>query len=166
MKIVIIGAPGSGKSTLAAKLQESLKIPHVRGDELFWQQGQESNAQDFRRLVIEKLSGNDWIFEGHVMKVFDQLAEHAPLLISITESVPSDFVFVLAADLKNYLLGREPQKAKKRLLHHAQSWSAMRAARAALVADYAARSRELVIYWERSRETIEQLLARVARARH
>lgn len=47
------------------------------------------------------------------MKVFDQLAEHAPLLISITESVPSDFVFVLAADLKNYLLGREPQKAKK-----------------------------------------------------
>lgn len=162
MKIVILGAPGSGKSTLAAKLQESLKIPHVRGDELFWRQGQESSAQGFRRRVSEQLSGSDWIFEGHVMKVFDLLAGHAPLLISITESVPRDFVFVVAADLKNYLLGRDPQKARKRLLHHLQSWPAMRAARAELVADYATRSPEKVISWERSRETLEQFLARVA----
>ncbi|MGI0117913.1 hypothetical protein [Zooshikella sp. RANM57] len=74
MKVVIIGNSGSGKTWLANEISQSLSIPKVSLDDLFWQQGgyaQKRDVQEINYLINESKKEPAWIVEG----VFGELAK-------------------------------------------------------------------------------------------
>jgi adenylate kinase family enzyme len=71
-RILVIGNSGGGKSTLARKLGETLRLPVVHLDVLFWKPGWvESEDDEFRARVAAALSAPDWICEGDFRGSFD-----------------------------------------------------------------------------------------------
>ncbi|MBU2712991.1 AAA family ATPase [Zooshikella harenae] len=74
MKVVIVGNSGSGKTWLANEISQSLSIPKVSLDDLFWQQGgytQKRDTREINYLINESKKELAWIVEG----VFGELAK-------------------------------------------------------------------------------------------
>ena len=64
-RIAIVGCSGGGKSTLARALGETLGLPVVHLDNLFWKPGwTESSLEEFRPRVEAVAAGERWITEG------------------------------------------------------------------------------------------------------
>lgn len=71
-RILIIGNSGAGKSTLARRLGETLGLPVIHLDVLFWKPGwEESEDAAFRGRIAEALSGAAWICDGNFASTFD-----------------------------------------------------------------------------------------------
>jgi len=109
MRIVIAGAPGSGKTTLAKRLAESLGIPHIEADQIFWKPGR------FDEELKAKLSQSSaWIFEGHLLKAAPLVFPHTDVLLLIEGQ---EFESLLAA-LKRDFRERKFRKFFFYLIHH------------------------------------------------
>ena len=64
-RIIVIGNTCSGKSTLARKLSESLELPLVDLDALYWEPGWQPVPPDvFRARVDEATRGERWVLAG------------------------------------------------------------------------------------------------------
>ena len=64
-RIAVIGCSGSGKSTLARQLGESLGVPVVHLDCLFWKPGWvESPREEFAQRVRDVVSHDRWVLDG------------------------------------------------------------------------------------------------------
>ncbi len=71
-RIVILGCAGSGKSTLARRLGESLDLPVVHLDALYWRPGWiESDLAAFRDRVAQAVAGDRWICDGGYSRTYD-----------------------------------------------------------------------------------------------
>ena len=161
MKIVVLGPPCSGKTTFAIKLQSLLSICHIKGDDLFWKDGEESDLLVFKAEVAKKISAPDWIYEGHVTKVFDLLSQHSPILVVIKET-PGDFLNALFRDLKGVVFGGDRPKAKKKISHHLRSWKKMSQARKRISDSYSQIAPRKVFIWDRKSESIKDFVKRIS----
>lgn len=161
MKVVIIGAPGSGKTWLAKKLEEELDLYHVEGDELFWVKGKEVLIEKFRLSVREALIKKNWVFEGHVAKVWDILEEHSPVLVVIRESTVRDFSRSLLKDLTG-----ASGKNLARIIHHSKNWSAMRAKREGIVKQYQIDSTAKIFFWDGKSGSLSLLMEKLRTLKH
>lgn len=64
-RILVIGSPGAGKSTLARIMSETLELPLVCLDALFWLPGWiQRDRTEFDRLLTEQLQSPRWIMDG------------------------------------------------------------------------------------------------------
>ncbi|BCB59399.1 adenylate kinase [Halomonas sp. A020] len=74
MKINVVGTSGSGKSTLAKRLAETLDVPHIQMDQLFWKDHWQAtpDAEFFDKLsnaLHESTTG--WILDGNFNRTRD-----------------------------------------------------------------------------------------------
>lgn len=81
-RIMIIGASGSGKSTLAKALGDSLGLPVIHIDPMFftegWVQRPREETEAMARAVTQ---APEWVFEGNFSSTFDERAELADLIV-------------------------------------------------------------------------------------
>lgn len=71
-RISVVGTSGSGKTTLARKLAQTLAIPHVELDALYWEPNWiEAPDAVFRDRVAQTLEGDRWVVDGNYSKVRD-----------------------------------------------------------------------------------------------
>jgi len=66
VKINIIGTSGSGKSTFGRKLAESLSLPFLEMDAIFW--GPDWTSPDDKELfskLTSALEGENWVLDGN-----------------------------------------------------------------------------------------------------
>lgn len=82
-KIMVIGiSAGVGKSTFARKLGESLNLPVVHLDTLFWKPNWvEASLEEFSEAQQEVVIQDQWIIEGNYSNTFDLRAAHADTMI-------------------------------------------------------------------------------------
>ena len=74
MKINVVGTSGCGKSTLAKRLAETLNVPHIQMDQLFWQANWQGtpDAEFFEKLsnaLNESTPG--WVLDGNFNRTRD-----------------------------------------------------------------------------------------------
>ncbi|MGE6486895.1 topology modulation protein [Paenisporosarcina sp. NPDC076898] len=82
-KIMVIGiSAGVGKSTFARKLGESLTLPVIHLDKLFWKPNWvEASLEEFSKAQQEIVIQDQWIIEGNYTNTFDLRAAHADTMI-------------------------------------------------------------------------------------
>lgn len=82
-KIMVIGtSAGVGKSTFARELGESLNLPVVHLDRLFWKPNWvEASLVEFTKAQQEIVIQDQWIIEGNYTNTFDLRAAHADTMI-------------------------------------------------------------------------------------
>ncbi|MDJ0694529.1 shikimate kinase [Mastigocoleus sp. MO_188.B34] len=88
MRISIIGGVGSGKTTLAKQISQSLTIPHIELDYLYW----ESNwvrvpKEIFRERVADSLTEESWVVDGQYSKVRDIIWSRADTVVWLDYSL-------------------------------------------------------------------------------
>lgn len=65
-RVLIIGNSGAGKSTLARRLGETLGLPVVHLDVLFWKPGWTArDDKEFNARIVEYQAGEAWISDGN-----------------------------------------------------------------------------------------------------
>lgn len=81
-RIMIIGASGAGKSTLARWLGESLNLPVVHIDPMYFSEGWVQRPRsETEALVHQAIQADEWVFEGNFSSTFDERAELADLIV-------------------------------------------------------------------------------------
>ncbi|MFZ5719091.1 MAG: topology modulation protein [Pseudomonadota bacterium] len=85
-RILIIGNSGGGKSTLARRLGETLGLPVIHLDVLFWKPGWvETDDEVFRAQVAEALAGEAWICDGNFGGSWDLRMPRADTIVWIDQ---------------------------------------------------------------------------------
>ncbi|HEX5126658.1 MAG TPA: hypothetical protein VFW00_07955 [Rhodocyclaceae bacterium] len=75
-RIIIIGTSCAGKSTFASRLAQTLGLPHVELDELFWAPNWKPKSEaEFRCLVSAATTNPEWIVDGNYGSVRDRVDE-------------------------------------------------------------------------------------------
>jgi adenylate kinase family enzyme len=73
-RIIVVGTSGTGKTTLAADIARRVGVPHVELDALHWlPDWLERPDTEFRQLVVDAASGENWVADGNYAKVRDIL---------------------------------------------------------------------------------------------
>jgi adenylate kinase family enzyme len=68
-RVLVMGCSGAGKSTFGRQLADTLGLPFVSLDQLFWQPGwREPNMQDFTAKVTRAAEGPAWVIDGNYMR--------------------------------------------------------------------------------------------------
>jgi len=81
-RIMIIGASGAGKSTLARWLGQSLNLPVVHIDSMYFTQGWVERPREETLVMIrEATQAPEWVFEGNCSTSFDERAELSDLIV-------------------------------------------------------------------------------------
>jgi adenylate kinase family enzyme len=81
-RVAIVGTTGSGKSVLAARLGNTLSLPPIELDALFWMPDwQPALVELFRHRVETATSGDRWIVAGNYAQVRDLVWGRADTLI-------------------------------------------------------------------------------------
>ena len=85
-RILIVGNSGGGKSTLALRLGETLGLPVVHLDVLFWKPGWvERDDDEFRARVAEALAAPSWIMDGNFGGTWDLRMPAADIIVWIDQ---------------------------------------------------------------------------------
>jgi adenylate kinase family enzyme len=65
-RVLVIGSGGAGKSTVARRLGETLAIPVIHLDRLYWRPGWvEPDRKEWAKKVNELISQESWILDGN-----------------------------------------------------------------------------------------------------
>lgn len=65
-KINVVGTSGSGKSTLARMLAQSLNLPYVQMDQVFWRpHWQQPSDEEFFADLEKALPPSGWVLDGN-----------------------------------------------------------------------------------------------------
>ena len=79
---MIFGGPGSGKSTLARAVGARLGLPVVHMDHLYWAPNWvERPPETVRRMALERIAEDAWVFDGNHSSTFDARAERSDLIV-------------------------------------------------------------------------------------
>jgi adenylate kinase family enzyme len=85
-RVVILGCAGAGKSRLANALAETVGLPTIRADQIFWRPGWTDPDNDAYRTEIDRLTAGDgWIFDGIPGRVADIVLPRADTVIWIEQ---------------------------------------------------------------------------------
>ncbi len=81
-RISVVGNSGSGKSTFAKNLARTLRCTHIELDSIFHQPNwSELPADEFRRIVEERTSNENWVACGNYRQVIDIVWKRADTII-------------------------------------------------------------------------------------
>lgn len=81
-KIIILGCPGSGKTTFARKLSNSLGLPLIKMDDLYWEPfWKRPDEESFINKLESNLKQDQWIIDGNYYKYLEQRLSHADAII-------------------------------------------------------------------------------------
>jgi len=65
-KIIVVGTSGCGKTTFCRKLSQTLSIPHIELDALFWQSNWVQVPKEiFHERISQATEGATWILDGN-----------------------------------------------------------------------------------------------------
>ena len=88
-RVMIVGCGGAGKSTLARRLSETIGLPVIHIDQIYWTAGWINRSrEETRRLVAEAIKGDEWIFEGNNSTSFDLRIAKADTVIFLDFPMP------------------------------------------------------------------------------
>ena len=91
-RIIVIGTSCSGKTQLARRLAETLDMPHVELDQLFWLPNWEQRStEEFRALVKEAVAADHWVVDGNFSSVRDITWPRATHAVWLNYSFPVVF---------------------------------------------------------------------------
>lgn len=81
-RIHVVGTSGTGKTTFAARLAESLSLPHVELDSLFWGPNWSEAPEDvFRQKVDAVTQKPAWVIDGNYSRVRGLVWQRADTII-------------------------------------------------------------------------------------
>lgn len=64
-RVLVMGCPGSGKSTFGRRLADTLGLPFVSIDRIYWQPGwREPNPEDFATRMTHEAAKPSWVMDG------------------------------------------------------------------------------------------------------
>ena len=99
-RTVVIGTSCSGKTTFARELAQLLGSRHVELDPLHWGGNWTARPQEeFRRLVSQQISGDDWVVDGNYRTVREIIWPRATALVWLDYSLPIVFCRALRRTL-------------------------------------------------------------------
>lgn len=82
LRLVVIGVSGSGKTTLAQQLAQSLSLPHVELDALYWERKwQPASRPVFRGRVQAATAEEAWVVDGNYSQSRDIVWSRATDLV-------------------------------------------------------------------------------------
>lgn len=88
-RVVVIGTSCAGKTTFARSLANTLTVPHIELDALFWQPNWIPRpSEEFRALTARALSQNGWITDGNYGIVRDLVWSRATMVIWLNYAFP------------------------------------------------------------------------------
>lgn len=91
-RIIVIGTSCSGKTQLARRLAETLDIPHVELDQLYWlPEWEQRSKEEFRVLVKEAVAADRWVVDGNFSEVRDITWSRATHAVWLNYSFPVVF---------------------------------------------------------------------------
>ncbi len=65
-RVIVLGCPGSGKTTLSWQLAATLRLPHVKLDDLYWQAGWRRPAEQAFLARLDAAVGEPaWLIDGN-----------------------------------------------------------------------------------------------------
>ena len=81
-RVLVVGTTCAGKTTYARQLSQSLGVPHIELDALYWlADWVERPNEEFRTLVGEAASGERWVVDGNYGSIRDTLWTRATSVI-------------------------------------------------------------------------------------
>ncbi|NOY30487.1 MAG: adenylate kinase [Planctomycetes bacterium] len=91
-RVAIVGGSCAGKSTLARRLSETLEVPHIELDSLYWgPHWKENPPQEFQESVKGAVRGPSWICDGNYTGVHEIVWPRATTLLWLNYSFPLVF---------------------------------------------------------------------------
>lgn len=91
-RVAVVGTSCAGKSTLAKAISQTLNVPHVELDALYFGPNWKERARDeFRKLVDEATLAPAWICDGNYQMIRDIVWPRATALIWLDYSFPVIF---------------------------------------------------------------------------
>lgn len=107
-RVVVVGCSGSGKTTFARQLAHLLVAPHIELDALYWLPNWVPRPTDeFRVLVAEAVSQEQWVTDGNYRAVRDLVWARATTVIWLNYTFPTVFGRVLRRTLRRTLTHEE-----------------------------------------------------------
>ena len=71
-RVLVIGCPGAGKSTLTRALAETLGLPAVYLDRLWWKSGWINRTRaEFDARLDAALAGDAWVMDGNYLRTLE-----------------------------------------------------------------------------------------------
>jgi adenylate kinase family enzyme len=81
-RIAVVGATGSGKTTLAGKIAQTLDIPHIETDSIYWgPKWTPIPLIEFRQMMELITSKEKWVIDGNYSKVRDLVWARADTIV-------------------------------------------------------------------------------------
>jgi adenylate kinase family enzyme len=83
-RIVVYGPTGSGKTTVARNIAQSIGVPHIELDAIFWMpEWEEKSLEQFRADVSAVLDENldGWVCDGNYSRVRDVILPMADTVV-------------------------------------------------------------------------------------
>ena len=81
-RVLVLGCPGAGKSTLARSLGETLSLPVVHLDKLWWKSGWVNRTEgEFDALLDAVLLGEEWVIDGNYLRTLPRRLERCDAVV-------------------------------------------------------------------------------------
>lgn len=81
-RVLVIGCPGAGKSTLTRALAETLGLPAVYLDRLWWKSGWINRTEgEFDALLDAVLLGEEWVIDGNYLRTLPRRLERCDAVV-------------------------------------------------------------------------------------
>lgn len=122
MRAVIFGLPGSGKTTLAKDLARKYRVAHIEADAIYWRSTKPLSDSEFRSAIDKLTSEGDWIFEGHLSKAWDIVADRADRWLELNPNRYFCFIRMLRRGLHDAIFGPQRVTQIKRCLYNVLHW--------------------------------------------
>lgn len=113
-RINVVGTSGAGKTTFAAELAETLGIPHVEIDALFWGPNWTEAPRDvLRDRLAVALAGPRWVVDGNYGSVRQLVWSRIDTVVWLDYSFPT-------------VIGRILRRTARRVIGREEMWAGNR----------------------------------------
>jgi len=107
-RIMVVGTSCAGKTTLARRIAETLDMPHIELDALYWgPEWSECPTDEFRERVRRHVGGDRWIVDGNYAKARDIVLQRATDAIWLNYPFPIVFWRSVARTSRRVASGEE-----------------------------------------------------------